>query len=104
MEFGTVIGTDVVRSYSAFGREFLFPIDFERDPIVPREHEAQGQQTIEHVNSTFPLLQQQQELLKVLIDDKREHHWRLKNNEGRNMKTFGPGDLVIVKKQVQMSQ
>lgn len=62
MEFGTVIGTDVVRSYSAIGREFLFPIDFERDPIAPsREHEAQGQQTIEHVNSsTFPLLQQQQ--------------------------------------------
>lgn len=98
-----VDGTDVVRSYAAIGREFPFPIDFERDSIVPREHEAQGQQTIEHVNSTFPLLRQQQELLKILVDDRREHHRMLKN-EGRKMKTFAPGDLVIVKKQVQTSQ
>jgi hypothetical protein len=98
-----VDGTDVVRSYAAIGREFPFPIDFERDPIVPREHEAQGQQTIEHVNSTFPLLRQQQELLKIFIEERREHHRRLKN-EGHNMKSFAPGDLVIVKKQVQTSQ
>ena len=64
-----VDGTDVVRSYAAIGREFPFPIDFERDPIIPREHEAQGQQTIEHVNSTFPLLRQQQALLKMLVEE-----------------------------------
>lgn len=35
-----VDGTDVVRSYAAIGREFPFPIDFERDPITPRESTA----------------------------------------------------------------
>ena len=95
-----VDGTNVVRSYAAIGREFPFPIDFEREPLVPREHEAQGQQTLEHIQSTFPLMRQQQQILKTLIEDRREHHRQLKN-DGRNMKTFEPGDLVIIKKQVQ---
>jgi hypothetical protein len=98
-----VDGTNVVRSYAAVGREFPFPIDFEREPIIPRKHAAEGQQTLEHIQGTFPLLRQQQQVLKVLVEDRREHHRQLKN-EGRNMKTFAPGDLVIVKKQVQTSQ
>ena len=97
-----VDGTNIVRSYAAIGREFPFPIDFERDDIVPRDHEAQGQQTLEHVHSAFPLWKQQQEVLKTLIEDRREHHRELKNH-GRNMKTFAPGDLVVIKKQVQTS-
>ncbi|KAI2508403.1 hypothetical protein MHU86_6077 [Fragilaria crotonensis] len=98
-----VDGTNIVRSYAAIGREFPFPIDFEHEPIVPRDHEAQGQQTIEHVDSAFPLWRQQQEVLKVLINDRRDHHRNLKN-EGRNMKSFAPGDLVVIKKQVQTTQ
>ena len=98
-----VDGTNIVRSYAAIGREFPFPIDFERDPIVAREHTAQGQQTIEHVDSAFPLWRKQQEVLKLLVQERREHHRQLKN-EGRSMKTFSPGDLVIVKKQVQTTQ
>ena len=95
-----VDGTNIVRSYAAIGREFLFPIDFEREPIVPRDNTAQGQQTIEHVDSAFPLWRRQQEILKTLVDDRREHHRQLKN-DGRTMKTFAPGDLVLVKKQTQ---
>jgi hypothetical protein len=70
--------TNVVRSYTAIGREFPFPIDFERDPIVTREHEAQGQQTLEHIDSAFPLWCQQQAILKIPVEDRREHHRRLK--------------------------
>ena len=98
-----VDGTNIVRSYAAMGREFPFPIDFEQEPMVARDHAAQGQQTIEHVDSAFPLWRKQQEILKTLIEDRREHHRKLKN-EGRNMKTFAPGDLVVVKKQVQTTQ
>ena len=98
-----VDGTNIVRSYAAIGREFPFPIDFEREPIIPRAHGAEGQQTIDHVESTFPLLRQQQQLLKILVDERREHHRNLKN-ASRNMKTFAPGDLVIIKKQVQTRQ
>ena len=98
-----VDGTNVVRSYAAIGREFPFPIDFEREPIVARNHEAQGQQTLEHIDSAFPLWRQQQAILKLLVEDRREHHRQLKN-AGRNMKQFAPGDLVIVKKQVQTTQ
>jgi hypothetical protein len=42
-------------------------------------------------------------MLKLLIEDRREHHRNLKN-EARHMKTFAPGDLVIIKKQVQTTQ
>ena len=98
-----VDGTNIVRSYAAMGREFPFPIDFEHEPIIPRDHEAQGQQTLEHISSTFPLWRKQQEVLKILIEERREHHRKLKN-EGRKMKTFAPGDIVIIKKQVQTTQ
>ena len=98
-----VDGTNIVRSYAAIGREFPFPIDFEHEPIIPRDHAAQGQQTLEHIDSAFPLWRKQQEILKLLIDERREHHRKLKN-EGRSMKTFAPGDLVIIKKQVQTTQ
>ena len=92
-----------MQSYAAIEREFPFPINFENDAIVPREHKAQGQQSTEHIESTFPLWQQQQALLKLLVDDRRDHHCQLKN-EGRNMKSFAPGDIVVVKKQVQTTQ
>ena len=98
-----VDGTNIVRSYAAMGREFPFPINFEHEPIIARDHQAQGQQAIEHVNSAFPLWRKQQEVLKLLIEDRREHHRNLKN-DGRNMKAFAPGDLVIIKKQVQTTQ
>ena len=98
-----VDGTNIVRSYAAIGREFPFPIDYEREAIIPRDHQAQGQQTLEHIDSTFPLWRRQQAIIKILIEDRREYHRQLKN-EGRNMKTFAPGDLVVVKKQVQTTQ
>lgn len=95
--------TNIARSYATVGREFPFPIDFEHEPITPREHEAQAQQTLEHVDSAFPLWRRQQDVLKLLVEERREHHRNLKN-QGRNMKTLAPGDLVVVKKQVQTTQ
>ena len=92
-----------MRSYAAIGREFPFPIDFEREAITPRNHAADGQQTLEHIDAAFPLWRRQQEILKILIEDRREHHRDLKN-AGRNMKTFASGDLVLVKRQVQTTQ
>ena len=98
-----VDGTNIARSYAAMGREFPFPIDFEHEPITPRDHEAQAHQTLEHIDSAFPLWRRQQEILKTLVDERRDHHRNLKN-QGRNMKTFAPGDLVVIKKQVQTTQ
>ena len=94
-----VDGTDVARSFAAIGREFPFPIDL-TDEAIPRLRHNQGEATLQHIESSFPLLRKQRELLKIVNSERRRRHAELKN-ESRNMKIFSPGDLVIVKKQVQ---
>ena len=94
-----VDGTNVIRAYAAIGREFPFPIDFERDPIVPRETQNQGEQTLNHIDNAFPLWHKQREMLRILNEERREYHRQLKN-QGRSMKKFAPGELVLVRKQV----
>jgi hypothetical protein len=48
----------------------------------------------------FPMWYQQKELLKLLNDERRARHRDMKN-KARTNRTFNPGDLVIVRKQVQ---
>jgi hypothetical protein len=50
----------------------------------------------------FPLWDKQKRLLKILNEDRKQYHRDLKNRS-RNMKECQPGDLVIVRKQVQSS-
>ena len=76
-----VDGTNIIRSYAAIGREFPFPIDIEREPIIPRENQNTGEQTLNHIEATFPLFQKQRELLRYLNDDRCAHHRDLKTKE-----------------------
>lgn len=94
-------GTNIIRSFAAVGREFLFPIDISDTSVVPaRLRTSTGDASLQHVEASFPLLLQQRELLSVLNAERRRAHVELKN-EGRKTKTFAPGDIVQVQKQVQ---
>ena len=62
--------TDVIRSYAAIGHEFPFPVklNLEQAPAIPGENTAEL--VMEHIDGSFPLLRHQQELLRILIDDR----------------------------------
>ena len=93
-----VDGTDIIRSFAAKARTFHFPLDIQIDNEVARIPE-QGEATIQHVETMFPLWYRQKELLKELTKDRREHHRELANRN-KKVRTFQPGDLVLVRKQV----
>lgn len=95
---GPIDGTDIARSFAAIGREFPFPIDLSAG--APREGSAEGEHAIDHCNAVSPLLYKQRLLLDLLNDERRQRHRELKN-EGRKQRTFYPGDLVVVRKQVK---
>ena len=95
-----VDGTDVIRSVAAIGRDFPFPIDLNEEQVVPRDHFNTAETALEHLSVAFPMLKRQQELLSMLQEERREYHRELKN-ASKNMKTFTPGELVIVRKQVK---
>jgi hypothetical protein len=48
----------------------------------------------------FPLFWRQKEVLKLLNEERRSHHRELKN-KNRKQRIFEPGDIVMVRKQVQ---
>ena len=92
-------GTDIQRAFAATARTFQFPADHITDDLeVLRSPGAE--QALEHVETAFPLWTRQTEMLKVLNDERRKHHRELKN-KNRKRRRFVPGDLVIVRKQVQ---
>jgi hypothetical protein len=93
-----VDGTDIIRSFAAKARTFHFPLDIQTGEEVARIPE-QGEATIQHVETMIPLWFRQKELLKELTKDRREHHRDLAN-KNRKIRTFQPGDLVLVRKQV----
>jgi len=92
-------GTNIIWSYAAKGREFPFPIDLSIEQ-QPQFHTTEGQAAIEHVETAFPLLLKQREVLRILNEERRLRHAELKN-EARNTKIFKPGDITIARKQVQ---
>ena len=94
---GPIDGTDIPRSYAAMGRDFPFPIDLSAQP---RAAAAEGQQAADHFEAASPLLFQQRKLLNVLNAERRQRHIELRN-ESVTERTFAPGDLVIVRKQVK---
>jgi hypothetical protein len=95
-----VDGTNVIRSVAAIGRDFPFPIDTNTEEIVPRDGDTLAEQTLDFIHAAAPLIAQQRMLLDILINERREHHRALKNAT-RNPTAFHPGELVIVRKQVQ---
>jgi hypothetical protein len=92
-----VDGTDIIRSFAAKARTLHFPLDVQNND----EHE-QGEATIQHVETMFPLWFRQKELLKVLNEDRRTKH-REMANQNRKKRSFQPGDLVLMRKQLTSS-
>ena len=93
-------GTNIIRSFAAKGRDFPFPIDLADTNCSSRECICQGDQVLQHADSIFPLLHHQRTLLKILNEQRRQLHLDLKN-KFRKDRTFAPGDMVLVRKQVQ---
>ena len=93
-----VNGTDIICSFAAKAGTFHFPLDIQTDDEIARIPE-QGEATIQHAEMMFPLWFRQKELLKALSKDWREHRRELANRNKR-IRTFQPGDLVLVRKQV----
>jgi hypothetical protein len=93
-----VDGTDVIRSFAAKARTFRFPLDIQTDEEVARIPQ-QGEAALQHVETMLPLWVQQKELLKLLNDERRARHREMANKD-KKKRTFQPGDLVLVRKQV----
>ena len=59
--------TDVIRSFAAKAQQFHFPLDL-AEP-VHRVIGNPGEQTLQHIETIFPLWFKQKELLKMLTED-----------------------------------
>jgi hypothetical protein len=94
-----VDGTDAIRSFAAKARTVHFPLDVQTDDEVARLPQL-GEATTQHIETMFPLWFRQKELLKLLNDEQRTGHGEMAD-EGRKKRTFQPGDLVQVRKQVK---
>lgn len=70
-------GTDISRSFCAISREFPFPIDINHD--APAVANQPGQAALEHVEAHTPWLVLNRQLLKLLQEERRQHHRKLKN-------------------------
>ena len=98
---GPIDGTNVSRSYAAMGQEFPFPVDVRLDPTPVVGTSALGRASLEHMEAAFPLLRKQQEVLKALVEDRREHHRELQNSSKQGGTPFAVRDLVIARVEVQ---
>jgi hypothetical protein len=94
-----VDGTDMIRSFAAKARTFRFPLDAQTNDEIARIPQ-QGEATMQHVETMFPLwFQQKEELLKLLIEERRTRHREMANKH-KSKRSFQPADLVLVRKQV----
>ena len=93
-------GTNIVRSFVAKGRDFPFPLQIAEDNNPPRIPPGQGEAAISHVETMFPLWAQQSTMLQILVAERRERP-REMINQSKSQRVFNPGDLVIIRKQVQ---
>jgi hypothetical protein len=95
-------GLDVIRSFAAKARTFRFPLDTSmegEEAGIPTE----GEKTIEHLETMFPLWFRQKTLLKMLNEERRRRHRKMMNS-GRKPRTFQPNDIVVVRKQVKSKE
>jgi hypothetical protein len=91
-------GTDVIRSFAAKARTFKFPLDIQIDQETARIPQ-EGEAALGHIETMFPLWFQQKELLRAINDERRLRHRELANRH-KKKRIFQPGDIVIVRKQV----
>ncbi|MGA1505134.1 MAG: integrase zinc binding domain-containing protein [Ilumatobacteraceae bacterium] len=99
---GIVDGTDVQRSVASIGREFPFPIDLKPRADVGNAT-LEGQQTLDYLDSTCPLLARQRALFEISVMERRKRMRELRN-EGKTARSFAIGSLVVVRKIVQSSR
>ena len=92
-------GTNLIRSFVAKGRVFPFPLQINEEENPDRIPTGQGEAAIAHLESNFPIWAKQAEMLQFLVEDRRRKH-RDRANASRKQRTFNPGDLVIIRKQV----
>jgi hypothetical protein len=91
-------GTNVIRSFAAKAWTFRSPLDTQgthEEARIPQE----GEQARQHLGTMFPLWYQQKELLRIINEERRNRHQELANKH-KKKRTFQPGDLVIIRKQV----
>ena len=96
-------GTDVVRSVPAMGREFKFPFDLAVDaqshaPVGPSSDPSLS--VLEYIKSTSQHVDFARRVVALVVEDRRQAH-RDRVNAGRSAPSFAPGDLVLVRVQVQ---
>ena len=93
-------GTDIMRCFAAKARTFHFPLDMQeqQERIIGNP----GERSLQHLETMFPLWYRQKELLKILVIEQRERHiaW---DNKSKLKRVFAPGDLVVIRRQVQSS-
>jgi ribosomal protein L21E len=95
-------GTNIIRSFVAKGRVFPFPLQIDEDNNPVRVPPGQGEEALAHLETNFPLWARQSTMLQILVAERRERHRDLAN-QGRTVRKFNVGDLVIIRKQVQSS-
>jgi ribosomal protein L21E len=95
-------GTNIIRSFVAKGRVFPFPLQIDEDDNPARIPPGQGEEALAHLETNFPLWARQSMMLQILVAERRERHRDLAN-QGRTVRKFNVGDLVIIRKQVQSS-
>jgi ribosomal protein L21E len=95
-------GTNIIRSFVAKGRVFPFPLQIDEDDNPVRVPPGQGEEALAHLETNFPLWARQSTMLQILVAERRERHRDLAN-QGRTVRKFNVGDLVIIRKQVQSS-
>jgi hypothetical protein len=91
-------GTDIIRSFAAKARTFHFPLDIQLEDEIARIPQ-EGEAALQHIETMFPLWWRQKELLRLINDERRARH-RERSNRHKTKRTFQPGDIVIVRKQV----
>ena len=96
-------GTDVVRSVPAMGREFKFPFDLALDadgpnPIAPSTDPSTS--VLDYIKHTAQHVDFSRQVVALVVEDRRQAH-RDRVNEGRSAPSFVPGDLVLIRVQVQ---
>jgi hypothetical protein len=64
-------------------------LDIQTGDEVARVPPEEGEATIQHVETMFPLWFRPKELLKELTKDRREHHRNLAN-KNKKIRTFNP--------------
>jgi len=99
---GPVDGTDIARSFAAKARTFRFPLELQEGEQEEVNINQRGEKSVRHIETMFPLWYKQKEVLRILVQERRDHHRKL-SNQRKTRRVFNVGDLVIVRRQVHSS-